>query len=137
MTDPSPTQTPQPQATADPLRDAFGRLRAEVGKAVVGQEGAVSGMIVGILAQGHVLLEGGPTLAGAFIEARCVDEVVAYLAPTLLGAGPHVLGDAGIGTLADAALLDVEWVSRLGTDVKIVARPRWADDTAPETTEDG
>jgi len=73
----------------------------------------------------HVLLEGGPTLAGAFVEARCVDEVVAYLAPMLLGAGPAALGDAGIGTLADAALLDVESVSRLGEDVKIVARPRW------------
>ena len=36
----------------------------------------------------HVLLEGGPTLAGAFVEARCVDEVVAYLAPKLLGDGP-------------------------------------------------
>ena len=43
----------------------------------------------------HVLLEGGPTLAGAFVEARCVDEVVAYLAPKLLGAGPAALGDAG------------------------------------------
>jgi diaminohydroxyphosphoribosylaminopyrimidine deaminase / 5-amino-6-(5-phosphoribosylamino)uracil reductase len=73
----------------------------------------------------HVLLEGGPTLAGAFVEAHCVDEVVAYLAPMLLGAGPAALGDAGIGTLAEAALLDVESVSRLGEDVKIVARPRW------------
>ena len=73
----------------------------------------------------HLLLEGGPTLAGAFVEARCVDEVVAYLAPMLLGSGPAALGDAGIGTLADAALLDVESVSRLGEDVKIVARPRW------------
>ena len=35
MTDPSPTQTPQPSPAADPLRDAFGRLRAEVVKAVV------------------------------------------------------------------------------------------------------
>jgi diaminohydroxyphosphoribosylaminopyrimidine deaminase/5-amino-6-(5-phosphoribosylamino)uracil reductase len=59
------------------------------------------------------------------VEAHCVDEVVAYLAPMLLGAGPAALGDAGIGTLADAALLDVESVSRLGEDVKIVARPRW------------
>jgi diaminohydroxyphosphoribosylaminopyrimidine deaminase/5-amino-6-(5-phosphoribosylamino)uracil reductase len=73
----------------------------------------------------HLLLEGGPTRAGAFVEAQCVDEVVAYLAPMLLGAGPAALGDAGIGTLADAALLDVESVSRLGEDVKIVARPRW------------
>src|SRR6202012_5539782 len=46
----------------------------------------------------HVLLEGGPTLAGAFIEARCVDEVIAYLAPKLLGAGPTALADAGIST---------------------------------------
>lgn len=75
----------------------------------------------------HVLLEGGPTLAGAFLEARCIDEVVAYLAPLLLGGGPPVLGDAGIGTLADAAALDIESVIRLGDDVKIVGRPRWAD----------
>src|SRR3954467_6237358 len=44
----------------------------------------------------HVLLEGGPTLAGAFLEARLVDQVVAYIAPKLLGAGPAVLEDAGI-----------------------------------------
>ena len=85
----------------------------------------------------HVLLEGGPTLAGAFVEARCVDEVIGYLAPTLLGAGPSALGDAGVGTLADAALLDVESVTRLGDDVRIVARPRWADAPAPDTSEDG
>ncbi|MBE7189104.1 MAG: bifunctional diaminohydroxyphosphoribosylaminopyrimidine deaminase/5-amino-6-(5-phosphoribosylamino)uracil reductase RibD [Jatrophihabitans endophyticus] len=76
----------------------------------------------------HVLLEGGPTLAGAFVAAHCVDEVVAYLAPMLLGAGPNVLGDADIGTLADAATLDIESVARIGSDVKLVARPRWIDD---------
>jgi diaminohydroxyphosphoribosylaminopyrimidine deaminase/5-amino-6-(5-phosphoribosylamino)uracil reductase len=75
----------------------------------------------------HLLLEGGPTLAGAFVEARCVDEVVAYLAPMLLGAGPAALGDAGIGTLADAAMLEVESVIRLGDDIKVVGRPRWAE----------
>jgi diaminohydroxyphosphoribosylaminopyrimidine deaminase/5-amino-6-(5-phosphoribosylamino)uracil reductase len=78
----------------------------------------------------HVLLEGGPTLAGAFVEARCVDEVVAYLAPALLGAGPAALGDAGIGTLADALMLEIESVSRLGEDIKVVGRPRWTDQTA-------
>jgi diaminohydroxyphosphoribosylaminopyrimidine deaminase/5-amino-6-(5-phosphoribosylamino)uracil reductase len=80
----------------------------------------------------HLLLEGGPTLAGAFVEARCVDEVVAYLAPMLLGSGPSALGDAGIGTLADAALLDIESVARLGADVKVVARPRWIDHATEE-----
>jgi len=75
----------------------------------------------------HVLLEGGPTLAGAFVEARCVDEVIAYLAPKLLGGGPSALGDAGIVTIADAITLDVETVTRVGSDVKIVARPVWAE----------
>jgi diaminohydroxyphosphoribosylaminopyrimidine deaminase/5-amino-6-(5-phosphoribosylamino)uracil reductase len=74
----------------------------------------------------HVLVEGGPTLAGAFVEARCIDEVVAYLAPALLGAGPAALGDAGIGTLADALMLEIESVSRLGDDIKVVGRPKWA-----------
>lgn len=75
----------------------------------------------------HVLLEGGPTLAGAFIEARCVDEVIAYVAPKLLGAGPPALGYAGISTIADAITLDVDSVTRVGSDVKIVARPIWAE----------
>jgi diaminohydroxyphosphoribosylaminopyrimidine deaminase/5-amino-6-(5-phosphoribosylamino)uracil reductase len=80
----------------------------------------------------HVLLEGGPTLAGAFVEAHCVDEVIAYLAPTLLGAGPAALGDAGIGTLAEAAMLEIESVARLGDDIKVVGRPRWAEPRAGE-----
>jgi diaminohydroxyphosphoribosylaminopyrimidine deaminase / 5-amino-6-(5-phosphoribosylamino)uracil reductase len=75
----------------------------------------------------HVLLEGGPTLAGAFVEARCVDEVIAYLAPKLLGAGPAALGDAGISTIAEAITLEVDSVTRVGGDVKIVARPVWAE----------
>ena len=60
------------------------------------------------------------------MEARCVDEVVAYLAPTLLGAVPSALGDAGIGTLEEAVTLDVDSVTRMGPDVKIVARPVWS-----------
>jgi diaminohydroxyphosphoribosylaminopyrimidine deaminase/5-amino-6-(5-phosphoribosylamino)uracil reductase len=75
----------------------------------------------------HVLLEGGPTVAGAFLEARCVDEVVAYLAPKLLGAGPSSLGEAGIDTINDAVTLDIETVSRVGSDIKVVARPIWPE----------
>lgn len=48
---------------SDSLRDAFGRVRSEVGKAVVGQDGAVSGLIVALLSGGHVLLEGVPGVA--------------------------------------------------------------------------
>jgi MoxR-like ATPase len=53
--------------TAEPdggeLRRAFARVRTEVGKAVVGQDGAVTGLIIALLAGGHVLLEGVPGVA--------------------------------------------------------------------------
>jgi MoxR-like ATPase len=45
------------------VRDSFARVREEVGKAVVGQDGAVTGLIVALLAGGHVLLEGVPGVA--------------------------------------------------------------------------
>jgi diaminohydroxyphosphoribosylaminopyrimidine deaminase/5-amino-6-(5-phosphoribosylamino)uracil reductase len=75
----------------------------------------------------HVLLEGGPTLAGAFVEARCVDEVIAYLGPMLLGSGPASLGEAGIETIAEAVTLVVDEVERIGDDLKIVGRPSWPE----------
>ncbi|HZG02348.1 MAG TPA: bifunctional diaminohydroxyphosphoribosylaminopyrimidine deaminase/5-amino-6-(5-phosphoribosylamino)uracil reductase RibD, partial [Streptomyces sp.] len=68
-----------------------------------------------------VLLEGGPTLAGAFVAARAVDRVTAYLAPALLGAGPAVLADAGITTIADALRLTVTGTERLGPDLRVDA----------------
>jgi diaminohydroxyphosphoribosylaminopyrimidine deaminase/5-amino-6-(5-phosphoribosylamino)uracil reductase len=71
-----------------------------------------------------VLLEGGPTLAGAFATAGVVDRVVGYLAPALLGAGRPALGDAGITTLGAALLLQVDEVTRVGPDVRISARLR-------------
>lgn len=70
-----------------------------------------------------VLLEGGPTLAGSFLAAHAVDKVVGYLAPVLLGAGPAALGDAGIGTIAEALRLDVTDTVRLGPDLRITATP--------------
>ena len=50
----------------------------------------------------HVFLEGGPTLAAAFVRAGLVDEIVVYVAPMLLGDGRNAVGDLGIGTIADA-----------------------------------
>jgi diaminohydroxyphosphoribosylaminopyrimidine deaminase/5-amino-6-(5-phosphoribosylamino)uracil reductase len=70
-----------------------------------------------------VLLEGGATLAGAFAAAGLLDRVVAYVAPVLLGAGPAALGDAGVGTIAQALRFEVESVERVGADVRIVLEP--------------
>ena len=45
------------------LRDAFARVRTEVGKSVVGQDAAVTGLMIALLSGGHVLLEGVPGVA--------------------------------------------------------------------------
>jgi len=50
----------------------------------------------------HVFLEGGPTLAAAFLRAGLVDEIVVYVAPMLLGAGRSAVADLGITTITDA-----------------------------------
>ncbi|MGV2918170.1 bifunctional diaminohydroxyphosphoribosylaminopyrimidine deaminase/5-amino-6-(5-phosphoribosylamino)uracil reductase RibD [Streptomyces alfalfae] len=68
-----------------------------------------------------VLLEGGPTLAGAFVAAGAVDRVVGYLAPALLGAGPAALAGGGITTITQALRLDVSEIRRLGPDLRITA----------------
>jgi MoxR-like ATPase len=45
------------------LRESFAQLRTEVGKAVVGQDAAVTGLTIALLVGGHVLLEGVPGVA--------------------------------------------------------------------------
>jgi MoxR-like ATPase len=54
-----------PMATTDSssLRESFAQVRTEVGKSVVGQDGAVTGLLIALLAGGHVLLEGVPGVA--------------------------------------------------------------------------
>lgn len=63
MTDPTPGNLLAPPTDANELRQALARVRGEVGKAVVGQDGAVTGLIIALLARGHVLLEGVPGVA--------------------------------------------------------------------------
>ncbi|NED84189.1 bifunctional diaminohydroxyphosphoribosylaminopyrimidine deaminase/5-amino-6-(5-phosphoribosylamino)uracil reductase RibD [Streptomyces sp. SID11233] len=70
-----------------------------------------------------VLLEGGPTLAGAFVAAGVVDRIVGYLAPVLLGAGPAALADAGIPTISKALRLQMTETVRIGPDLRITAVP--------------
>lgn len=47
----------------DDAREALLRVRTEVGKAVVGQDAAVTGLVIALISRGHVLLEGVPGVA--------------------------------------------------------------------------
>ena len=49
--------------SADAARDSLIALRSEVAKAVVGQDSAVTGLLIALLCRGHVLLEGVPGVA--------------------------------------------------------------------------
>ena len=70
-----------------------------------------------------IFVEGGPTLASAFVAAGLADEFVIYLAPLLLGGPKLALGELGITSIADALHLDVQSVETLGNDFVVVARP--------------
>jgi diaminohydroxyphosphoribosylaminopyrimidine deaminase / 5-amino-6-(5-phosphoribosylamino)uracil reductase len=72
----------------------------------------------------RVLLEGGPTLAGAYLREGLVDEVVGYVAPKLLGAGKPALATAGIVTIAEAIDLELTDVKQIGPDLRITALPK-------------
>lgn len=61
-----PTEGESPTGVGNPddaLRERFMSVRSEVAKAVVGQDAAVSGLLVALLCQGHVLMEGVPGVA--------------------------------------------------------------------------
>lgn len=70
------------------------------------------------------LLEGGPTLAWEAVRRGLVDEVVVFFAPILVGGeeAPSILMGGGIPTIADPFRLDLVEVSRVGPDLKVVAR---------------
>lgn len=59
-----PVTTPADEAA---LRGAMHRVRTEVDKAVIGQAGTVTGLLVSLLARGHVLLEGVPGVAKTLV----------------------------------------------------------------------
>ncbi|QGU07489.1 Riboflavin biosynthesis protein RibD [Corynebacterium occultum] len=64
-----------------------------------------------------VLVEGGAGLASAFLAAGLVDNIQAYIAPTLLGQGHPVLANAVSDTLAGAASFELVSQTRLGGDL--------------------
>jgi len=120
-------------AAHQPLRVVVGRrevppdarLRTEEGGALVHLATHDVTEVLAALAAREVrtlLVEGGPRLATAFLDAGVVDELHAYVAPVLLGAGRGAVGDIGVTTLADAFRWRTHDVRRLGDDVLLTAR---------------
>jgi diaminohydroxyphosphoribosylaminopyrimidine deaminase/5-amino-6-(5-phosphoribosylamino)uracil reductase len=74
-----------------------------------------------------VFVEGGPTLASAFIAADLVDEFLIYLAPVLLGGTKVAISDIGVETMTHARALSITSVEQVGIDLLVTARPRQAE----------
>ena len=75
----------------------------------------------------EVLLESGPTLSGAMLQAGLVDELVFYIAPKLMGdAARGLLTLSGLERLDEAIEVDIKDVRAIGRDWRITAVPRTA-----------
>ncbi|WP_336645950.1 bifunctional diaminohydroxyphosphoribosylaminopyrimidine deaminase/5-amino-6-(5-phosphoribosylamino)uracil reductase RibD [Microbacterium sp. USHLN186] len=81
----------------------------------------------------RVFVEGGPTLASAFVAAGYADTVLAYLAPVLLGGDRVALTDIGVSGIGEAVRLEVEQWMPLGDDLLVIAHPVTAPRAAPPT----
>jgi diaminohydroxyphosphoribosylaminopyrimidine deaminase/5-amino-6-(5-phosphoribosylamino)uracil reductase len=122
---------PNGQVTGkQPLRAVMGLRGIPDGAAVHGEDGQVLHLATRdpqealdeLFAAGvrHVMVEGGSLILSAFLAAGVVDELIVYLAPTLLGSGTLALGDLGITTLGDAQHWD--WDPAFGGAVQVLGR---------------
>lgn len=70
-----------------------------------------------------VIVEGGPTLAGAFLRAGVVDRILAYVAPILLGGPIAAVDDVGVLNIAHAQRWRFDGMERVGPDVRLSLVP--------------
>ena len=70
-----------------------------------------------------VLLEGGPTLAGAFLRAGVIDRILAYVAPILLGGPITAVDDVGVLSIAHAQRWKFDGIEPVGPDVRLSLIP--------------
>lgn len=127
-------------AARQPLRAVMGLTGVPADAAVRGTDGRFRHLATRDPAEAlrllgdvnHVLVEGGPRLAGAFLSAGLVDEVDAYLAPMVLGAGRPAVEGAGVDTLAAAHGFTVRGTTVLGNDIHVrLDAPTTPDRGAP------
>lgn len=70
-----------------------------------------------------VLVEAGPTLAAAFLEAGLVDELIVYLAPTLLGSQARPMFNLALSRMQEQYRLQITELSQVGQDIRVILKP--------------
>jgi diaminohydroxyphosphoribosylaminopyrimidine deaminase / 5-amino-6-(5-phosphoribosylamino)uracil reductase len=105
-------------AARQPRRLAFGRGPLPEGSELELRPGTLGEELAALGEDGvqSLLLEGGPTLATAFLDADLVDKLLVFVAPVLGGSGRRLVGD-----LRDSRPLSRFEASRVGDDVLLSA----------------
>ncbi len=105
-------------ATEQPRRIAFGRGPLPPGSELELRTGPLDKELAALANEGvqTLLLEGGPTLAGAFVAADLVDKLLIFVAPTLAGEGAGPLA-----VLPEPQLLQRLTAEPSGEDVLLTA----------------
>jgi diaminohydroxyphosphoribosylaminopyrimidine deaminase/5-amino-6-(5-phosphoribosylamino)uracil reductase len=105
-------------AERQPRKLAFGHGPLPEGSELELRSGRLEDELAALAGEGvrSLLLEGGPTLAGAFLAAGLVDKLMAFTAPTVSGAGP-----VAFGALQEPLALRRVSVERIGDDVLLTA----------------
>ncbi|HUE33253.1 MAG TPA: bifunctional diaminohydroxyphosphoribosylaminopyrimidine deaminase/5-amino-6-(5-phosphoribosylamino)uracil reductase RibD [Mycobacterium sp.] len=70
-----------------------------------------------------VLLEGGPTLAGAFLRSGAVNRILAYVAPILLGGPITAVDDVGVSSISKALRWRFDGIDPVGPDLVLSLVP--------------
>ncbi|MCW2686294.1 MAG: diaminohydroxyphosphoribosylaminopyrimidine deaminase [Mycobacterium sp.] len=70
-----------------------------------------------------VIVEGGPTLAGAFLRAGVIDRILAYVAPILLGGPITAVDDIGVLSIARAQRWRFDGIDPIGPDLLLSLVP--------------
>ena len=93
------------QATADHAGERVRQLLAELGSRRLT----------------NVLVEGGPPVLGSLADAQAIDEVWAFVAPTVIGGAtaPSPIAGAGIQALASASAIEIEHTENTGGDLLV------------------
>lgn len=112
VTGQTPAARPDGVEVLSVARDADGRL-------------VLPEVLAALAARGvnDILVEAGAGLAGAFLQARLIDELIIYMAPTLLGDAARPLARLpGLDRLADRVALQFTEVRLVGSDLRLSAR---------------
>ncbi len=72
----------------------------------------------------EILVEAGATLSGALLEGGWVDRLIIYQAPKLLGHAARAMAAMNYPALADAPEFEINEVTRIGADLRIIAAPK-------------